>query len=40
MKTEKLMIAGLRENIESMNKAVRILNYSLEKCTKISIKIC
>jgi len=39
MKTEKLMIAGIKEDIESINKAVRVLNYSLKKCTKISIKV-
>ena len=38
MKTEELMIAGLKEDIESINKAVRILSRSLEKCTKISVK--
>ena len=38
MKTEKLMIAGLKEDIESINKAVTVLSYSLKKCTKISIK--
>jgi hypothetical protein len=38
MKTEKLMIAGLKEDIESINKAIRVLSYSLEKCTKISVK--
>ena len=38
MKTEELMIAGLNEDIESINKAIRVLNYSLEKCTKISAK--
>jgi uncharacterized protein YutE (UPF0331/DUF86 family) len=39
MKTEKLMIAGIKEDIESINKAVSVLNYSLKKCTKISIKV-
>ena len=39
MKTEKLMIAGIKEDIENINKAVSVLNYSLKKCTKISIKV-
>ena len=38
MKTEELMIAGLKEDIESINKAIRVLSYSMEKCTKISVK--
>ena len=38
MKTEELMIAGLKEDIESINKATMVLSYSLEKCTKISVK--
>ena len=38
MKTEELMIAGLKEDIESINKAIRVLSRSLEKCTKIPIK--
>ena len=38
MKTEELMIAVLKEDIESISKAIMVLNYSLEKCTKISVK--
>ncbi len=38
MKTEELMIAGLKEDIESINKAIRVLSRSLEKCTKIPVK--
>ncbi len=32
------MIAGLKEDIESINKAIRVLSRSLEKCTKIPVK--
>lgn len=39
MKTEELMIAGLKEDIESINKAIMVLSYSLEKCSKISVKV-
>jgi hypothetical protein len=38
VKTEELMIAGLKEDIESINKAIRVLSRSLEKCTKIPVK--
>ncbi len=38
MRTEKLMIAALKQDIESIGKAVSILSYSLKKCTTISIK--
>jgi hypothetical protein len=38
MKTEKLMIAGLREDFDGLNKAVDIMRYSLNKSMAIGIK--
>jgi len=38
VKTEELMIAGLKEDIENINKAIKILRYTMEKCAKYQSK--
>lgn len=38
MKTEALMIEELKEDFNRLDRAVDMLNYSLERCEKIGIK--